>query len=408
MIFLNYREALQIIHARGKFTLPAGLCRMGKLLAALGNPQQFLPVIHIAGTNGKGSTAAFSAAAFRAGGYKTGLFISPFVLDFCERIQINGEWIPHETLCRLVERVHDTGIEVNEFEFITAIGFLYFAEEKCDIVVLETGLGGRLDATNTATDVRVSVITKIGLDHTAVLGDTIEKIAVEKCGIIKNGVTVTGFAQDPAALSVIRRSAKKLIIPDPAALTVGHCDLFGNSFTYKGIAYTTRLGGAYQIENALTAIETVLASGFAVSTAALQKGLSSAAFPARLEVLSTDPLVVLDGAHNPDGARALLPALLPYSGKVTAVVGMMRDKNVDAVLKTLLPHCKTVICVSANHSSRALPAAELAEKARCYNDDVRIVPSVAAALNEAAAPTFIFGSLYLASAVKQLQKESKK
>lgn len=404
MIFLNESEALNYIHSRGKFTFPAGLERMEKLLSALGDPQKRLPVIHIAGTNGKGSTATFCAAALRAAGYKTGLYISPFVLEFRERIQINGEMIPPEALCRLTERVKQTHIAVNEFELITAIGFLYFAEQRCDVVVLETGLGGRLDATNTASDVRVAVITKIGLDHTAILGDTLAKIAAEKCGIIKNCPTVSAPDQPPEAAAVIRATAKTLTVPDRTALKVLKCDLLGNEFTYYGVPYRTRLGGAYQIENALTAIEAIRHSGFAVSAKDLQQGLENATFPARLEVLSRSPLVVLDGAHNPDGAAALAKTIQPFAGEITAVVGMMRDKNADEVLKTLLPLCKTVFTVRASDSDRAFSAVELAEKASAYHENVTPAESIAQALTKAEAPTFIFGSLYLASAVKALQK----
>ncbi len=407
MIFLNYEEALNCIHACGKFTLPAGLGRMNTLLEKLGDPQKELPVVHIAGTNGKGSTAAFCAAAFRAAGLKTGLFVSPFVLDFCERIQVDGKFIPREKLAALTEQVRGTGVTVNEFEMITAIGFLYFRSEKCDVVVLETGLGGRLDATNTATDLRVSVITKIGLDHTAVLGDTIQKITAEKCGIIKNSVTVTNPCQEPSVLEQIRRSSKELIVPDLSQLSAVRCDLLGNSFCYRGVPYTTNLGGEYQIENALTAIETVKASGFGVSAEELRKGLESAVFPARLEVLSRKPLVVLDGAHNPDGAGALVKAMRPYAGKIHAVVGMMRDKNVRGFLETVLPLCECVTAVPACDLPRAMPAAELAELSRTFCADVRVETDLARALSATKEPVFIFGSLYLASQVKQLQKDRK-
>ncbi len=380
---------------------------MNTLLEKLGDPQKELPVVHIAGTNGKGSTAAFCAAAFRAAGLKTGLFVSPFVLDFCERIQIDGKFIPQEKLAALTEQVRSTGVTVNEFEMITAIGFLYFRSEKCDVVVLETGLGGRLDATNTATDVRVSVITKIGLDHTAILGDTLSKITAEKCGIIKNGVTVTNPCQEPTVLEQIRRSSKELTVPDLSQLSEVRCDLLGNSFCYRGVPYTTRLGGEYQIENALTAIEAVKASGFGVSVEEMQKGLESAVFPARLEVLSRQPLVVLDGAHNPDGAGALVKAMRPYAGKIHAVVGMMRDKNVRGFLETVLPLCKCVTAVPACDLPRAMPAAELAELSRTFCADVRVETDLARALSAAKEPVFIFGSLYLASQVKQLQKDRK-
>ncbi len=408
MIFLNYSEALNFIHSREKFIRPFGLHRIGALLEALGNPQMRVPVVHIAGTNGKGSTAAFCDAVFRASGLKTGLFISPFVLDFRERIQINGNYIAPEDLAELTTLIAETGITVNEFEVITAIAFLYFERNGCDIVVLETGLGGKADSTNISADVRVSVLTKIGLDHTAVLGDTVEQIAEEKCGILKNDVTVTSPNQPPAALQIIRQRAKKLIVPDLSALTVQKCTLLGNAFTYKGVAYETTLGGEYQIENAVTAIETVLASGFDITAENLQKGLLSAAFPARLEVLSRSPLLVLDGAHNPDGAAVLTHALEDLGQPVTAIIGMMRDKNVSAFLQIVLPFCTRVICVPACDLPRTMPAEELARIAAEMHPNVQTAESVEQALSMTDdRPTFIFGSLYLAAEVKKLEKRPK-
>jgi dihydrofolate synthase/folylpolyglutamate synthase len=188
---MNYNETLDYIHSLGNFSLPPTLDRIKTVLKKLGNPQKRIKAIHIAGTNGKGSVSAMMASVFKEAGYKTGLFISPYIIEFTERIQINGEYIKKESLCEFAQRVKETGIALTEFEFITALAFLYFAEQKIDILICETGLGGRLDATNSLENKIATVITKIGIDHTAILGDTIEKIAAEKCGILRDCSTIS-------------------------------------------------------------------------------------------------------------------------------------------------------------------------------------------------------------------------
>ena len=404
---MNYNETLEYIHSLGMFSHPAGLERISELLKALDYPQKSIKAVHIAGTNGKGSTATFISSVFRAAGLKTALFISPFVIDFRERIQINGEFIPKVKLCKLAERVKRTGIAVTEFEFITAVAFLYFAEEKCDIAVIETGLGGRLDATNTLTDVCASVITKIGLDHTAILGNTFTQIATEKCGIIKNDNTICAVNQPKTAFAVIKKQSKKLIVPDKRSLKIIKTDISGNEFYYRGVHYKTALGGKYQIDNALTAIETIHHCGIEIDEECIVRGLADASFPARLEVLHRNPLIVLDGAHNPDGGAALEIAMRKYSGKITAIVGMMKDKNCSSFLKKVLPHCKSVITVRASSAPRSLEAQTLADLCRKYCDDVvasdELSKAIEIALKQAKdEPIFIFGSLYLASSVRSL------
>ncbi|MBR4072640.1 MAG: bifunctional folylpolyglutamate synthase/dihydrofolate synthase, partial [Clostridia bacterium] len=394
---MNYREALKVIHQKGNFNLPAGLDRIKNLLNVLGNPQNKFKAIHIAGTNGKGSTAAMTAEVLEKAGYKTGLFTSPYIVEFRDRIRINGEFIPETTLARLTERVAETNITVSEFEMITAIGFLYFAEENCDVAVIETGLGGRFDATNTMDNVLVSVITKIGLDHTAILGDTIKQIAKEKCGIIKNSITVTVPNQPDEAIKVIAESSDNLTVPDISKLQVINSGLSGNEFIYKGNRYITGLAGAFQIDNALTVIEAIKKSGLSVSQQNLFDGIKSAHFPARLEVFYNGK-VVLDGAHNPDGANVLANEMKYYSGEVTAIIGMMKDKDFESVLKSTLPYCKKVIAVTVPDMPRALNAEELACYAKKYCKDVICADSYKRALNIALisksdAPVFVFGSL---------------
>ncbi len=404
---LSYEEALKIIHSKGNFSLPVGLERIKKLLDVLGNPQNKFKAIHIAGTNGKGSVASMTAEVLTASGYKVGLFTSPYIIEFRDRIRINGEFIPEESLARLTETVESTGVKVNEFEMITAIGFLYFAEEKCDVAVIETGLGGRYDATNTLDNVLVSVITKIGLDHTAILGDTIEKIAEEKCGIIKNSRTVTLHTQLPDAMAVIKKYSRDLTIPDTNRLKILKSGLQGNEFVYKERLYKTGLGGDFQIENTLAVIEAVEKSGLAVSYENLFEGIKNTRFPARLESF-LGGRIILDGAHNPDGAGVLCRAMQSQKGDITAIVGMMKDKEYDSVLSLLLPHCKRVITVTAADMPRSLSAEELREYALKYCEDSKAFKTHREALSYALSfedKIFVFGSLYLASSIRPLLLE---
>ena len=405
---MNYTQTLEYIHSLGNFSRPAGLCRITAAAKALGSPQKNFYSVHIAGTNGKGSVSAMLANIFKEAGFKTGLFISPYIIDFRERIQINGEFISENDLVRYAEMVRSTGMDLSEFEFITAAAFLYFSDKKCDVVIAETGLGGRLDATN-ILESPVTVITKIGLDHSAVLGNTVEKIAAEKCGIIKESrVTVSSYDQPEGALRVIEGAADRLVIPDKSQLHVISCDESGSTFLYKGKKYEICLTGKHQIENALTVIETAVNSGFEISYETVAKALKETFFPARAEIICKKPLVLLDGAHNPDGAKALAGILAHYAGKVTAVIGMMRDKDCASVLAATLPFCKSAVAVTVENMPRSLKAEELAEKAEKYcpcltADSYRdaIEKSYSLAGGE---PVFVFGSLYLAGGIREQLK----
>lgn len=407
IIMLNYSETLNYIHSLGMFSHPAGLERITDTLNKLDNPQNKFKSIHIAGTNGKGSVSVMTASALSYAGYKTGLFVSPYIIDFRERISINGEYISENKLCELADTVKSTKTELTEFEFITAVGFLYFAQSKCDIAVIETGLGGRLDATNILKNVNVSVITKIGLDHTAVLGDTIEKIAKEKCGIIKNNITVTSPKQNEKALNVIKGNSDNLIVPDLEKLKIIKSDIYGNEFIYKDKRYKTSLSGNFQIENAVVAVETLENCKLNISYDDIYNGLSRAFIPARLEVISKNPLVVLDGAHNPDGADVLCKFMQNYKGKITAIVGMMKDKNYECFLQKILPLCKNVIATVVKENKRSLKKDELTAVAKKYcnnvygENDLNNAVVLAQKLSDGE-PVFVFGSLYLASSIRNL------
>jgi len=405
---MNYTDTLNYIHSLGNFGLPAGLDRIKTVLAKLGNPQDNLKAIHIAGTNGKGSVSAMLGSVFKTAGYKTGLFISPFIIDFRERIQINGEYISENDLCIYADRIRNTGVQLIEFEFVTALAFLYFSEKNIDILICETGLGGRLDATNTLDNLICAVITKIGLDHTAILGSTIEKIAEEKCGILRECPVVTSPSQSVAALSVIKNHAKTLTVPDMTRCEIVKSDITGNILIYKGKKFDTALSGEYQVENAVVVIETIMQSGYQIPYDTLYKGIKSAFFPARLEVVSQNPLIVIDGAHNPDGAMALSRELEKTGGKITAVIGMMKDKNYKEVLAKTLPYCKNAVAVGVENLPRCLAAEELKNAAEefCFSltaENYRQALEKAKELSEGN-PIFIFGSLYLAADMRKILK----
>jgi dihydrofolate synthase/folylpolyglutamate synthase len=398
---MNYNETLNYIHSLGNFSKPPTLERINAVLEKLGNPQNDFKAIHIAGTNGKGSVSAMLNSVLKRAGYKTGLYISPFIIDFCERIQINGEFIPRESLCEFSQKVIDTKIELTEFEFITAVAFLFFSSEKCDIAVIETGLGGRLDATNSITHVVANVITKIGLDHTAILGDSIEQITKEKCGIIKNCPVITCAYQPKEASEIL--SGYNPIIPDIAELKMIKSDIFGNEFCYKGEIYKTTLSGEYQIENALVVIETLKTLGIANDT--IKQGIEKTFFPARMEVISRKPIVLLDGAHNIDGATVLAREMAKFSGKITALIGMMADKDCDLVLQKTLPYCKRAVAVEVSGMPRSLNAEELKQKAQkyCETETAKNYDEAIDKIKDNDV-IFVFGSLYLASAVRDKLK----
>lgn len=417
---MTEQQALKYIHSLNRFGIKPGLERITALLDRLGDPQNELSVIHIAGTNGKGSTATAINNIMQAAGKKTGLFISPYVLDFKERIQVNNEYITSFALGELTERVAKAAKEVGEelmdavteFEFITAVAFLYFKQTACDIVVLETGLGGRLDSTNVIKSPLATVITKIALDHTAVLGDTITEIAKEKCGIIKKGSPVITHCSQPgdALLEVAKTAEQK----NADAYIVSQNDItdlnvyeFGSTFKYKGVDIEVNMPGNHQVENMSLAAQTALALD--IPKFAIKTGIQKTIFSARLEVINKKPLVLLDGAHNPNGAEALSRYLDEFNIKPVAVIGMMRDKNCQEVIKMLASRCQSVITVEVKGNDRAATNDELCVLAKKYCKDCCMAEDYLLALNlarqksiEINSPVLICGSLYLASDIRDL------
>lgn len=420
---MNYNQAVDYIHSLMRFGSKLGLERIKDLLTRLGNPEKQLEFIHIAGTNGKGSTANLSAKILQNSGYKVGLYTSPFIVDFKERFQINSQMISESKLTELTQTVkqqidimNENGDEVTEFEAVTALAMLYFATENCDIVCLEVGLGGRFDATNVIDTPLVSVITSVSLDHTNILGDTVEEIAFEKAGIIKpNGTTVTYPLLDEDALGVIMEKCAKennrLVTPNKNAVETLKMDITGSKFRYGDTDYCLSLIGEHQIYNAMTAIEVMNVlkqKGFSISDESIKRGLVETKFPARFEILKNTPLTVLDGAHNPDGTKMLKKALVDTKCKnIIAIVAMMEDKHYSDALGEVLPLCDTVIAVKASNP-RSLSAEELAQTAKQYCEDVLVADDLNFAVQKGRelvaedGMLLIFGSLYLAGDIREI------
>lgn len=400
---MDYKDTLEYIHSLGNFSMSASLDRIKKVLSVLDNPQDSFKTIHIAGTNGKGSVSAMISSVLKTAGIKTGLFISPYIINFRERIQINGEYISENDLCYYAQKIKDTNVTLTEFEFITAIAFRYFADKKIEVLVCETGLGGRFDATNAIDNKIACVLTKIGLDHTAILGDTIEKIAYEKCGILRECVTISNPYQEIDALSVIKDCAKNLVIPDVDKLEIIENDSV-NTYIYNGEKYTLNLIGDYQIQNSLTAIETVKNCGLDISYQDIYIGIRDTFLPVRMEKVQSEPLVIIDGAHNPDGATVLVKELKKYGVNATCIVGMCEDKNYEEFLKTTLPYCKNAIVVEIENNPRSLSLEKIFETSSkyCKTEKAKNYESAIETAKQKAVenPIFIFGSLYLASGIR--------
>ena len=360
-----------------------GLDRMRELLSRLGNPQDRLRCVHVAGTNGKGSVCAYVSSVLVEAGYKTGLFTSPYIERFEERIRINGENIALDELREVTLVVREAAEAMDdhptEFELMFAVAAMHFARQACEIVVLEVGLGGRLDATNVIAAPEACVITRLGLDHVDLLGSTIEAIAHEKAGIIKDGAPVVSWPQEPAAMRVIEGIAEERstcvsvadfsqLSVEPLRVDLGSAALPMRRFSYGGQRFETKLLASYQPSNAALAIEALHAlrmRGWVISDEALTCGIARAAWPGRFEVTETNPLVIIDGGHNLQGAEALadsLRELLPGVRPVF-VAGILADKEYPAMLREILPLAGALVAVTPD-SPRALHAADLAQCAR--------------------------------------------
>lgn len=415
---MDIKEALAYIDGGAWFGAEPTLERERELLSRLGDPQNELKFVHIAGTNGKGSCAAMTAAVLKACGYRTGLFTSPYLFRFNERIQINGKQIEDDELAEIVGELKPAAESMEEhptvFEMITAAALLYFCRQKCDIVVLEVGLGGRFDATNVIDAPECAVIMNIGLDHTAILGDTVEKIAAEKAGIIKPGCTCVAYQMDKSIEQVISDHCEdvgaRLRVADFSSIVPEFDSLEGQVFTYMGDACAIPLLGENQRKNAAVVLEVVdvlRSEGWKLEQSDVEHGLYSVSWPARFEVVKEDPYFVVDGGHNPQCAQTVRDNLLRYFGdrRRVLLVGMLKDKDYASVAEILAPAADEIVTVTPE-SPRALAAEELAA---CFEklgkpvtpcDSIKSGVITASDLAGDDGMVCCVGSLYLAGAVR--------
>ena len=412
-------EAAAYIWSHGWETRAPGLHRIQELLRRLGDPQRELKFIHVAGTNGKGSVCACLASVLEAAGYRVGLSTSPHLERFHERIRVNREEISNEALGAVTDRVRSQAEAMEEhpteFELITAAAFLYFVERGCEIVVLETGLGGALDASNVIETPELAVLTAMGMDHAAILGPTLQDIAAAKAGIIKPGGTVVSRGGCPEADEVFRRTCRErgasLTELDLSRLTVRRLDLEGAVFDFapwEGL--TIPLAGTYQAENAalaLTALESLREKGWRIPDEAIRRGLAAVRWPGRFEVLGRDPVFLLDGAHNAHGMRAAVESLkiLFPKRRLTFFLGILADKDAGEMLDLLAPLAERVFVFQPD-SPRAMDPAALCALLAERGVEARPCASVKTGLAEALAETgrggviCALGSLYLCGEVR--------
>ncbi len=426
-MFSNYSQALCFMQSTAHLGSVPGLARLQALLSRLGHPERQNRYIHVAGTNGKGSVCAMTASILQAAGYRVGLFTSPFLRDVREQIQCNGEMISPSSYMHLASRIAALGLPAEslptEFELTTALAFLYFAEQKCDVVVLETGLGGAEDATNVIPAPLVATITRIGLDHMQFLGSSLADIAAHKAGILKKGCQAVCYPQASEAQQVIDDVCKQrqipCVFPNFSELEVHSKGLDGQWFMYKGQGpYALSLLGPHQCKNAAIALEIIRClrrQGFVIPEAALTQGLCQVQWPARLEVLCSDPLFLLDGGHNLQCIQAVCQALdaLLQGQKIICLFGVMRDKEYPTMLQALAPYVCAFVGVQPSNA-RALPlealGRALAKTGIPYTlcDSIQAGVHTALSLSETQkAPICALGSLYMAGDIRQIIYEEK-
>ncbi|MDO5410762.1 MAG: folylpolyglutamate synthase/dihydrofolate synthase family protein [Lachnospiraceae bacterium] len=436
---MTYEEAKDYLSEISHSGMVFGLETMQQLLARLDNPQEKLQFVHIAGTNGKGSTLAFISTILQCAGYTVGRYASPRVFEYEEFVQINGNNIEREALCRYVKQIKTVIASMEEeglarptlFEVETAIGFLYFVEMECDVVVLECGLGGRDDATNVVENVLCNVLTPIGLDHTGILGDTLEEITEAKAGIIKNRAPVCVGRQQKRARLVIEKVCGRvgcpLLLTDDSRLRIYDELEYAQDgapmihFDYKYFTdLKIRLIGRYQVDNACLAIEAAKVLddwGLTVTTEHIKEGLEKAVWHGRFDTISKDPQVIIDGAHNPHGMKQLKQSLEYYfSGKrIFGIMGVLADKAYDEECEMIAPLFEKMFTITPPANPRALEAEKLAQVLKNYHSDVTACEDIETAVKAAFAKAkkddviVIFGSLsYIGEAGRAVRKNAGK
>jgi len=429
---MTVSQATEFIYSFRKMQKSSSHERIENLLSLFGNPHRRLKFIHVAGTNGKGSFSGAMSSIFTCAGYRTGLFTSPYVISFGERIQIDGEYISDDSLCSLVSEIKEKTQTLPEemqptvFELITLLALVYYERERCDIVVLEAGIGGEHDSTNVIPDSAASVIMSVSLDHTEMLGDTVEKIAAEKSGIIrKGGITVSYPAdsegryfigQSREAFEVIRERAERkksaFYSPDISELTVLKSDINGTDFIYKNLRLHTCLQGDHQIANMITVAECALAlreRGERLTDADIERGIASFTVPCRMEKVSEKPLIILDGGHNEGCMRALRSVAEKHlrNKKITVLMASMKDKDYRKSFEILLPLCENVVFTRTDEIRGESPAT-LAKVGRelCENvffcDDAEKAYRKALSLTGENDVLVCCGSFYLVSDIRKI------
>lgn len=479
---MDWNEAIALLHGANWKHTKIGLERMRDFMHALGDPQEKLRYVHIAGTNGKGSACVMTQSILTAAGFRTGLYISPHLDQFNERLSIDGQMISDADLRRLAARVRAAaetlGEEPTDFEMITAMAFCWFEEQHCALVVLEVGMGGRLDATNVISHPEVCAIMHIGLDHTEFLGDTVEQVAAEKAGILKPGADCVLYHQLAGVMDVVQQrfadvnpdaagttdaaasalnadtvdsrcasgaagttdgafdmarsngddantktagynrtsasAAARLVITDPTAFTARARTIDGQVFDYRARRHLRiQLLGNYQMENAMAVLDIIdclIRRGWGITENAIRAGLAQATWPGRFEVLSREPLLIVDGAHNPNGVEALVDTIRAYfpDQKINFVMGVMKDKDYHTMLRLIAPYAARFI-TELPDAHRALRPDELKSEIRAYFDGpVETADSVTAAVQRAMelaegsdAITICFGSLYQVADIRR-------
>lgn len=375
------------------------LINIKELMKRLGNPQDQLKYIHVAGTNGKGSVIAYLYTTLMKAGYHVGRYISPSVYSYREKIETEGKPISREEFAEQTTRVAAVIEEMTAeglahptpFEIETAVAFLFFAEEKCDPVILEVGMGGITDATNLITTTELAVLVPISMDHQSFLGNTISEIAEKKAGIIKPGSSVVTIGQETEALEVIKKTGAEagvdVCVADVSEAEVLEADFTGQRFCYKGEEYTLSLAGSYQTENAVLALEALRIldeRGYHTTLEQRKEGLWATRWNGRLTIIHKDPLFIVDGAHNPAAADMLEDSVRKYfkDRRLFFIMGVFKDKDYPYIIRKLCPYAEQILAIETPDNPRALPAEELAKAIRPYNANVRAEKNIPRAVEE--------------------------
>lgn len=397
---MNYQESRAYIDEASQYGAVLGLGNMREMLERLGNPQEELQYVHVAGTNGKGSVIAYLYTTLTKADYRVGRYISPTLYSYRERMEISGERISREKFARYVEQISEVIQDMTAqglphptpFEIETAVAFLFFKEEKCDLVIMEVGMGGDLDATNIIKNTKLAVLVSISMDHMEFLGNTLGEIAEKKAGIIKPGCRAVTAYQRPEAAEVISKKCAEFgvacKISDASGAEIISEDVDGQTFVWQGETYRVPLVGVYQKENAvlaLDALEILDKLGYRTTDEQRKKGLAATSWRGRFTVLCKDPLFVVDGAHNPAAADMMAASIEHYfSGKrLYFIMGMFRDKDYRSVLKKTAPYAEKIFTIETPNNPRALPARELAKAAAEFHSDVEAAESLEEAVEKA-------------------------